>query len=101
MNRSHRSWLVPLSVVAVCALLRPAESQPRRQKFATQADLDRVEKKLDEQRILVTKLIALHQQYLTAMASLTGDSGATPVAITLPKEAAEKPVAKPAVMKSD
>jgi len=98
MNRSFY-------VLLLAGMLLPGvgASQPRKQKFATQADLDRVEKKIDEQRALLTKLITLQQQYLQ---SLIAVAGGEPVPVPAsdqtakvdPKPADPKPTMKPAVM---
>jgi plastocyanin len=83
----------------IAILLKPdiARSQPKKAKFATQADIERLEKKIEEQRALVTKLISLQQQYLSSLVAL---SGAEPLPASTGDKATPKsdgPVAKPAV----
>lgn len=87
-------------VIAVLALLAgDARSDPRRPKLATQADLDRLEKKVDDQQRLIEKLVKLQQQYLAALVALVPDPGAaTPpaaVAVTEPKPAEPEPKPEP------
>lgn len=103
MNRSNRSCLVSLATIAILAMVaRPdvARSQPRKQKFATQADIARLEKKIDEQRALVTRLIALQQQYLQSLIALTGEPAPSSTGDPQPERVASdsKPVMKPAVV---
>ena len=102
MQRTYRSLIAYAALIAVFAiLLRPeiAQSQPKKAKYATQADIERLEKKLDEQRALVTRLIQLQQQYLQSLIALAGDP---PPASTQPKEPVatdpKQPVMKPAVV---
>ena len=101
MNRSFRSCLMSLAVIAILAIVaRPdiARSQPRKQKFATQADIARLEKKIDEQRALVTRLIALQQQYLQSLIALTGEPASTTTPQPEKVATDTKPVMKPAVV---
>jgi plastocyanin len=51
-------------------------AQPKKVRYAKQSDLDRLEKRLEEQRVLISKLIALQQQYLTQITALTSDPAA-------------------------
>ena len=54
----------------------PARSQPRgaaHPHYATQADLDRLQKEVAEQKALLAKLITLQQQYLASIAALMPD----------------------------
>jgi plastocyanin len=88
-----------------------AGAQPRaRPAPATRADIDRLEKKLDEQQRRVDKLIKLQLQYLQALAGL-GEGGAPPPVTPDPKPpeprldlpeprpvVAVEPRAKPAAM---
>ena len=104
MQRVHRSWIVSVTLIAMLAIMcRPeiAQSQPKKkQKFATQADIERIEKKIDEQQALVMKLIALQQQYLQQLVALAGDPPPPTVAANpAPTPMTDsKPVMKPAVV---
>src|SRR5687767_8838193 len=102
MHRYQRSWIPSVVMIAFLALLcgpEPARSQPKK-KFATKADIERLEKKLEEQRVLVSNLIALNQQYLRQLVALAGDQGTEPTAVAMkdPPQTDTKPVMKPAVV---
>jgi plastocyanin len=96
-------------MVVFCAVLftaqLPARSQPRAAKphYATQADVERLEREVAEQKALLSRLIALQQQYVASIAALMPDSGArvaaaAPVTITPAAEAMpEKQDPAPAV----
>jgi plastocyanin len=76
MSTALRSRITSIALIAACAVVlgpSTAETQPKKPRYATQADLERVEKKLDEQRALVTRLIKLQQQYLQSLVALTGE----------------------------
>jgi plastocyanin len=67
----------------------PAYSQPRggaHPHYASQAEVDRLEKEVAEQKAMLAKLIALQQQYLASLAALMPDTGAhvaaAPVTVT-------------------
>ncbi len=80
----------------------PARSDPRAAKarYATQADIDRLEREIAEQRALVDKLVALQTQYLKSLAALAQSAPPTPppVAAAPPPEPEPKPIeAQPAV----
>jgi plastocyanin len=68
---------------------RAAAAKP---KPATQADIERLEKKIAEQQRMLERLIRLQQQYLQSMASLMTDSGGT--AAMPPPPPPPEPVAK-------
>ncbi len=74
--------LVLLLGAAIFATTAPHEawSQPRRApaakpKPATQADIDRLEKKIAEQQRMLEKLVLLQQQYLRQLVALMPDPG--------------------------
>lgn len=79
-------------LIMLIALTAVADAKP-----VTQADLDRLEKRLDEQQQKIDALIALQQQYLHALLALFPDSPA-PVAARAPEPAAPRPEPKPAVV---
>ena len=91
----------------VLAFASPTVAQPRR-RTPTMADIERLEKKIEEQQRLIDKLVKLQQQYLQALTAILGtpsSGGAVvpekpekpPVTDTTPKPAAPKPaVVKPA-----
>ena len=82
-------------VIAILALFAgDARSEPRRAKLATQADLDRLEKRVDDQQRLLEKLVKLQQQYLSALVALMPDPGAATPTTSPPAVAAIEP--KPA-----
>jgi plastocyanin len=69
---------------------RAAAAKP---KPATQADIDRLEKKIAEQQRMLERLIRLQQQYLQSMTSLMTDSGGT-ASMPPPPPPPVEPVAK-------
>jgi len=84
MSRSllPRILIVALTVgaaVFIGAAPDEAWSQPRRAapkpKPATQADIERLEKKIAEQQRVIEKLVRLQQQYLQSLVALMPDSG--------------------------
>jgi plastocyanin len=99
------------TMAVFCAVLFtaqvPARSQPRSSKphYATQADVDRLEKEVAEQKALLSRLITLQQQYLAGIAALLPDSGAhvaaaapvtiTPAAETTPEKQDPAPAVEP------
>jgi plastocyanin len=91
--RSRITWVVLTGLLAITFAPQTAETKPRRPKYATKADLERVEQKLEEQRELVVKLIKLQQQYLQSLLALTGEGG--PVAAVAPDPVQAKPEPKP------
>lgn len=77
-----RRILVLLAGAAIFLAAAPREawSQPRKApaakpKPATQADIDRLEKKIAEQQRMLEKLVLLQQQYLRQLVALMPDSG--------------------------
>jgi len=98
-----RNHLHPLLILAACCSLVPAVSaQPRGKgrtpKAATQADIDRLEKKVDAQQAVIDKMVKLQQQYAQALVGLTDGSPAPVVTdkpAPVPEPPADKPAAKP------
>jgi plastocyanin len=74
------------------ALTQPAKTKPR---GASQADVDRLERKVADQQQLLLKLIKLQQQYLASMVALMPDPSAS-AALPPPLAEPEPEPAKPA-----
>jgi plastocyanin len=98
MRRLLRTIAVLAGVLMISQV--PARSQPpagARAHYATQADVDRLEKEVADQKALLERLIALQQQYAASLAALLPDSGAqthvaaTPPAITVTPAAVTTP----------
>jgi plastocyanin len=79
------------AVALACALFARAEADPN--KPATQADIERLEKQIAEQRKLIENLVQLQQQYAASLAKLleNSGSGAPPVLPETPESAHPKP----------
>ena len=60
--------------LVLCALAARADAQPH-DKPATQADIERLEKQIAEQRKLIEDLVAVQQQYAAALAKLLEEHG--------------------------
>jgi plastocyanin len=85
-------------VIAALAVLAPRDglTEPARKKVVTQADLDRLDKKIADQQRTLEKLIKLQQQYLQAMMALMPDaSAAAATADDPPPPPDPKPVVEP------
>jgi plastocyanin len=93
VNRLHH-WPFALVVVGVGLALAPeARAQPRAKPVpATRADVDRLDKKIDEQQRRVDKLIKLQLQYLQSLTALTDGS---PPPVTADAKPAEPKVDSP------
>ena len=101
--QAHRSRFAYLAILGLFALLldpQVAATQPRKQKFASKADLERLEKKVEEQQQLIAKLLKLQQQYLASVAALANGDDPGPVAMqpAPTTTSPEKPVPKPAAI---
>ncbi|HLU65608.1 MAG TPA: hypothetical protein VKZ63_05005 [Kofleriaceae bacterium] len=84
-----RSALVLLAGL-VLAWSSPADAQRRRKpKPATQADIERLEKKIAEQQKVIDKLVQLQKHYLQALSAILDGSGSPPA--PLPEAATSKP----------
>jgi plastocyanin len=59
---------------------RPKGAVPAKAKPVTQADIERLEKKIAEQQVVLQRLMKLQQQYLQAMVALMGPDGGAGVA---------------------
>ena len=83
MHRLHRRSVALLTVIGLGAALGPdARAEPRtRPGAATRADVERLEKKLDEQQKRIDKLVKLQLQYLQALAALSDGS---PLPVVMP-----------------
>ncbi len=86
--RALVSLVVALAVASGAA--PAARSDPHTDKPVTQADLDRLEQRLDAQQRVLDKILALNEQYLRQLVALMSD-GATPAGE--PPRAAEPHVA--------
>lgn len=80
MSSSLHTRIVALALGAaalVAAAPHEASSQPRpgRPKPASQADIDRLERKIAEQQRLLERLIRMQQQYLQSLLALLPDGG--------------------------
>jgi len=88
-------------LLLIVALTAVAHADPHARKPPTQADLDRLEKRVDEQQQKIDALVALQQQYLRALLAMFPD-GTTPVAAPAarsPEPAPIKPIEpKPAII---
>jgi plastocyanin len=114
MSSTHPTFwsrrIVALSLGAallVGAAPREAWTQPRRPvpvaakkpAPATQADIDRLEKKIAEQQRLIERLVRLQQQYLASLVALMPDAGGG--GPPPPLVAAAEPKVDPKAAKSD
>jgi plastocyanin len=85
-------------LVVVAARDGAADPKPR-PKPATQADIDRLEKKIADQQHLLERLVKLQQQYLQSVIALVPDTGAAPPPLVEPEPKVAlvdpKPDAKP------
>lgn len=106
MRRSQRSRFALLALTGFgFALTPPAQAQPRgRPAAATKADIDRLDKKIEEQQRRIDRLIKLQQQYLQGLAALTDGTPPPPVTpepkppepkVDTPKPPEPKPAAAP------
>ena len=71
MRRSHLRFLSVAVAGLVLAIAPQARAQARRPAPATRADIDRLEKRIDEQQRRVDRLIKLQLQYLQTLAALS------------------------------
>jgi len=95
--RLPRTRFALLAITGLGLTLGPdAGAQPRKTGPVTRAELERLDKKLDEQQRRLDKLIKLQQQYLQALGALT-DGTAPPAAPDAPPPApvAVEPKAAP------
>jgi plastocyanin len=89
------------AAIAVGTQLADAEPRRGKPKPATLADIERLEKKIDDQQRTIDKLIRLQQQYLQALSSMfdgkaaAAPSAPTPVTDVRPVAPDPKPVAEP------
>lgn len=90
--------LLTLFLAASFAFAPHAGAQPKKEKakVVSQADLDRLEKKIDDQQKVIEKLVKLQQQYLQAMAGLLNDNTSSTTPSPAPAVDAPAPTVKPA-----
>src|SRR5262249_25430227 len=83
----HRIKLPLVASLLVLAAARDAATEPKptRPKLVTQADIDRLEKKIAEQQHLLERLVRLQQQYLQSLVALVPDTGASAPSIVEPE----------------
>ena len=83
--RTYRPRITVLLLAAFGLAFSPAAAQPRKKvKAATQGDIDRLEKKIEEQQRQIDKLIRVQQQFLGAL-SAQFEGAAPPPVPTEPK----------------
>lgn len=96
MQSIHRS-LALAGIVAFAFQITPATAQPKKRPApATQDDIARLEKKLEEQQKMIDKLVALQKQYLVSLHSILEGTGTAttptaPVSDTTPPTDPSKP----------
>jgi plastocyanin len=81
MARFTRLLALAFGVAVLIGTAHQAWSQPKgaaKTKPVTQADIERLEKKIADQQRIIDKLIRLQQQYLQSLLTLSSDSGAPP-----------------------
>ena len=87
-------------VLAACTMIVASTSssraEPRASEPATQADLDRLEQKLEAQQRLLDKLIQLNEQYLRQLVSLAAEATQPSTGDPRPAIAKSMPEGKPA-----
>jgi plastocyanin len=84
-----------LVLVAFGMTLSPAGAQPRKKiKAASQSDIERLEKKIEEQQKQIDKLIRVQQQFLGALSAQFEGATPPPAPVVDPKPAPVQP-AKP------
>lgn len=91
----HRPRNILVLLAALGLTLSPAAAQPRKKvKAATQADVERLEKKIEEQQKQIDKLIRVQQQFLGALSAQFEGATPPPAPSVEPKPAPAVP-AKP------
>lgn len=98
MTRCSRARLIVVLGATLAAVwsAHDARAQPVRRKPVTPADIDRIEKKIDEQQRLLQALIALQKQYLRALADLAPSAAPVePVAGVEPKPRVDRVEPRP------
>jgi plastocyanin len=92
VRTSQRSRLAVLTLTGLgFAIALPAQAQPRaRPAPVTRADVDRLDKKIDETQRRIDKLIKLQLQYMQALVAMS-DGSPPPVVTPEPKAPEPKP----------
>src|SRR5262245_2660907 len=96
MTRTNIATIGLCAALAVLAVPNTGRGEPKK-KPVTQADIDRLEKKIADQQRMLEKLVKLQQQYLQQLVALLPDPGvATPTQVASVDEPKEppKPVAE-------
>jgi plastocyanin len=92
VRRQHLSRFAVLAVTGLGLAFTPAEAQPRgRAPAVTRADIDRLDKKIEEQQRRIDKLIKLQLQYMQMLAALS--DGPPPPPLPEPKAEPKEPKA--------
>jgi plastocyanin len=92
VRRQYISRFAVLAVTGLGLAFTPAQAQPRgRAPVVTRADIDRLDKKIEEQQRRIDKLIKLQLQYMQTLAALS--DGAPPPVLPEPKIEPKEPKA--------
>jgi plastocyanin len=98
LSRS-RATLVLITALAFLMSSTAGANPRRKAKPITQADFDRLEKKVEDQQKQIDKLVKLQQQYLAALSAIfegtASSSGPAPAPATTPAPASDKRVDAP------
>jgi plastocyanin len=90
VRRQHFSRFAVLALTGIGLAFTPADAQPRgRAAAVTRADIDRLDKKIEEQQRRIDKLIKLQLQYMQMLASLS--DGTPPPVLPEPKVEPKEP----------
>lgn len=90
MRRLHPSRFAVVALTGLGLAITPADAQPRgRAPAVTRADIDRLDKKIEEQQRRIDKLIKLQLQYMQMLAALS--DGPPPPVLPEPKAEPKEP----------
>ena len=95
--RVAQTWLA--IIILVVAIAPEVQAQPK-SKAATKADVERLEKRVEEQQKQIDKLIKAHQQYLQTIKGIFDNAAVTdakPERVDEPKPVAVEPKPEPKV----
>ncbi len=70
MNVRTRGFLALLTGCAFLFASNTTEAQPKKSKPATQADIERLEKKIEDQQKTIEKLVRLQRQYMASLEAI-------------------------------
>lgn len=92
MRRLHPSRFAVVALTGVGLAITPADAQPRGKAPAvTRADIDRLDKKIEDQQRRIDKLIKLQLQYMQMLSALS--EGTPPPVVPEPKTEPKEPKA--------